>query len=907
MKRSNKTQTFLCALTISMLSMQAVAQITFEELFKFKRATPLDVKQTEDLGYCITGYTMYAGFGNFDMFLMRLDDTSGVKWVKRYYNAAAFTHGDWAYTLCEAPDSGFVVGGHIAASGFNPGTSYAVIFKTDKNGNLAWEKELNVPNINISKIIPTMDKGYLAVGGYGSGWSFWVNTGGISLIKFDASGSIQWSYQYSDSSFTAGISSVMQLPDSSYIATGGAPGGMLLINLSSSGNVQWARSYGGSKLKPSGNDITRTTDGGYLITAQVDSIIGEGDFCVVKTDVSGNFQWTKVFGTSKKEEAPKINKTAEGNYILHGESYGVPGAWEAILGIKIDDTGKMLWAKGYRGGIHSESVSKDVTKDGGLIMASQYYNSDTFYLVKTDINGISGCTDTSITISDTSLTFISTIPTITKQAGPKDTLIGLTVSNITATRIILCYKNQPAVIPNANFSGDSVMCIGSCMNFTDLSINNPSSWKWKFTGASISTFNGKTPPAVCYNTSGNYTVSLTVSNANGSDSITKTIKVLSVPAVAMTGNTTICSGNTTRLKASGGTSYKWNTGATTDSITITPSVTKKYFVTVSNGICADNDSVLVTVNPSSFLMAAKDTVICNGKTITLTASGATSYQWNTGEITNAITVTPSATTTYTISAKNKGCNDTAIVVVTVGAINILINGEANICSGKSTTLTASGGNNYLWSTGETANSIQVSPATKTTFSVTSSTASCTDTAYFTVNVQATVLPVISYSPDTMITSDGDSVQLETGSYPSLLWSPALGLSCTNCNNPVAKPSKTTTYCVQITYTNVCAETSCRTVYVDIPCGEIFIPTAFSPNNDGVNEIECVLGNCIATLHFSIYDRWGNKVFETTDPQTCWDGTYKGKLMNSSAFIYYMEATLTSGEKITKKGNISLIR
>lgn len=91
------------------------------------------------------------------------------------------------------------------------------------------------------------------------------------------------------------------------------------------------------------------------------------------------------------------------------------------------------------------------------------------------------------------------------------------------------------------------------------------------------------------------------------------------------------------------------------------------------------------------------------------------------------------------------------------------------------------------------------------------------------------------------------------------------------------------------------------------CAEIFVPNAFSPNNDMENDLECVLGNCIQDFYFAIYDRWGEKVFESTDPKNCWDGTYKGKLMNTAVFVYYLQATLNNGETIKKKGNVSLIR
>jgi len=97
------------------------------------------------------------------------------------------------------------------------------------------------------------------------------------------------------------------------------------------------------------------------------------------------------------------------------------------------------------------------------------------------------------------------------------------------------------------------------------------------------------------------------------------------------------------------------------------------------------------------------------------------------------------------------------------------------------------------------------------------------------------------------------------------------------------------------------------VYVEFPCGEIFVPNAFSPNGDHTNDLECVFGNCIAAMQFSIYDRWGEKVFETSDLKKCWDGTHNGELLNTAVFVYYLDATLFTGEHVTKKGNVSLIR
>ncbi len=91
------------------------------------------------------------------------------------------------------------------------------------------------------------------------------------------------------------------------------------------------------------------------------------------------------------------------------------------------------------------------------------------------------------------------------------------------------------------------------------------------------------------------------------------------------------------------------------------------------------------------------------------------------------------------------------------------------------------------------------------------------------------------------------------------------------------------------------------------CGEMFVPTAFSPDGNGENDMECVYGKCVKDIYFAIYDRWGEKVFETYDISQCWDGTFRGRQMNTAVFVYYMKATLITGDEVVKKGNISLFR
>lgn len=144
------------------------------------------------------------------------------------------------------------------------------------------------------------------------------------------------------------------------------------------------------------------------------------------------------------------------------------------------------------------------------------------------------------------------------------------------------------------------------------------------------------------------------------------------------------------------------------------------------------------------------------------------------------------------------------------------------------------------------------------------------------------------------------------------WTPTTGLSCTNCPNPTAAPDVTTTYYVTSTEANGCTGSDSAIVKIKLPCGELFVPTIFSPNDNGpaANNALCVFGTpeCIEEFLFQVYDRWGEKVFETEDITKCWDGNYKGKPMNSGIFVYRLQAKVSNQtEKINVSGNTTLVR
>ena len=376
------------------------------------------------------------------------------------------------------------------------------------------------------------------------------------------------------------------------------------------------------------------------------------------------------------------------------------------------------------------------------------------------------------------------------------------------------------------------------------------------------------------------------------------------------------------------------------------------------------DSIFIlTLNVQSLpnvTVSATSTSVCSGNSTTLTASGANSYLWNTGETNASITVSPTSSTTYTVTGTSNGCSNTANILITVHSLpNVIATANpSNICSGSTTTLTVTGANTYIWSHGlGTNNSVNVSPTSTTTYSVTGTDANgCTASSNITVNVSqtynivqnhsicygetyiwngnsynstgtytlqlqttsgcdSTLTLVLTVHPkpqlqlsvsDTLIVI-GNSTNITVSGADNYLWSPSTGLSCVNCSNPVASPETTTSYCVVGTTNQGCSDTVCITIHVDTDCGQLFLPLAFSPNGDGNNDVWKVYGRCIKSIELLIFNRWGEKVFESYDANEGWDGTFRGKALDTDVFVYMATITMRDGEVKKLKGDITLLR
>jgi gliding motility-associated-like protein len=160
---------------------------------------------------------------------------------------------------------------------------------------------------------------------------------------------------------------------------------------------------------------------------------------------------------------------------------------------------------------------------------------------------------------------------------------------------------------------------------------------------------------------------------------------------------------------------------------------------------------------------------------------------------------------------------------------------------------------------------------------------------------------------------GDTLQLNAVVAESYSWTPTQGLSCTDCSNPLASPTETTTYIVTGSNASGCVSSDTITITVDteidIECNELFIPSIFSPNGKGpqANESFCVVSDCVEQFKLSIFNRWGEKIFESEDISKCWDGTYKGSEASSGSYAFNLYIKKADETIVSKSGTITLVR
>ena len=361
-------------------------------------------------------------------------------------------------------------------------------------------------------------------------------------------------------------------------------------------------------------------------------------------------------------------------------------------------------------------------------------------------------------------------------------------------------------------------------------------------------------------------------------------------------DTSVCvtTGTATLTAPPGYSLYSWSTGATISSVVATIPGTYVAFCTSGCHMLIDTFYFSLTTADSTFSHTDTGACITAGK-ITLTApAGYTSCLWSTGSIASSISVTASGN--YWVI--NKGLcailTDTFHVDFAPAPVVSLSN-YTSICAGEVITIGSPQppGTQYAWSSGSTDSSINISGSGY--YSLTVSLYGCSATASFEVSIIP--LPVVSLGPDTTVCHEYNLKVPVNSSGATYLWSDG-------STGQSIQIFETGTYWVTIS--NTCGSTT-DSINVTIGKCDIGLPTGFSPNGDGKNDVLYIRGLGIKTVDLRIFNRWGQLVFETTSQNVGWDGTFGGAPQPEEVYAYLLTALMIDGTTKEVKGNVTLLR
>lgn len=480
------------------------------------------------------------------------------------------------------------------------------------------------------------------------------------------------------------------------------------------------------------------------------------------------------------------------------------------------------------------------------------------------------------------------------------------------------------------------ICYQNPTQFTDRSTlpnGSLTRWHWDFGEPPLvrDTSNARHPEFI-YPGIGNKQVTLTVWADNGCrDTAMRTIGIILKPPMELGfRDTLICRNDAVTLQASGTGDFTWSPAvqiqnANSPTPTVRPTTTTRYYVNLDIEGCINNDSVLVRVVDFVTLQPMNDTLICRGDTIQLRVhSDALQYYWMpaTQVITPGIRepfVVTTVDTRYEIRAVIGGCTANSNIWVRTNPYPVVTAGnDTTICYNTPAQLTGNtDAATWSWSPAAVmTQSSQLSPlaypSQSTTFILTASNpgAGCpkpvTDSVL--VRVLPRIIPVVGN--DTAVLT-GQPLQLLASGGVSYQWEPAVYLNNGSIANPVAvldEAADNIEFLVRVYNEMGCFDTAHLRVKVFATPPSIFVPTGFTPNNDGKNDVLKPIAVGMQEIkRFQVYNRWGQLVFSTRINGHGWDGTINGQRQPSNSYVWYVEAVDYLGKPYFLKGVVTLVR
>ncbi len=825
-----------------------------------------------------------------------MDDSGNKLWEKSYGGV----NEDQLGSAAKVPSGGYVLAGLTESppsgnktSPVYGGTDFWVV-RIDDNGNLLWENTYGSDQYDgASKVIPTKDGGFLV--------------GGISISNNPGFNNGYEDYE--------------------------------VIKIDANGNLLWTKLYGGSGYDEL-HDMIETSDGNYFLSGTTNSPVsgnktapslGGYDMWLVCIAPDGSKLWDKTYGTSGDDFRGTLSPLIDGNYLLTG--YTFDGTGDAGVIRKIDKNGNEIWQRSCAG--NNQDVFEVAAQDSnGDIYAAGESKSDG-YGCKTSPN-VGGNDDIWIAVFDSSGNKIDDL-----DYGGED------VDLVTDVEIL---NNEVWIVGWSDSHLNGNKTVNNCGQTAD---------GWIIRLSKKFYITPPTPVAICLNGGGSTTYftafnnyqpgnvfTVQLSDVNGSfssftnigskpslqsDSILVTlpvnliasdhykirvvasspadtstlygVSIHGVPRVDLGNDTLICANKPLVLSAgtqATGTGIVWSTGSTQTGISVTAPAT--YWCEATNSCGVGRDSIRVSVLPLPVAYIGNDTSFCIGSDVILQSSpqpNGTAYLWNTGAATTSIIVHNGGL--YWLQTSN-ACGSTADSATVVE--NQLpapgLDKRNYLCAGASRTLSATPGfGSYLWNDGNTGASITISNIGQYWVAVKDKNG-CINAD--TVNITGILaLPANFLPADTSVCFYIPLVLQPSLNFKNYEWSTG------QVSKEIAVPGPSL-YWLQVTDENGCVGTdSIRIGSQECPTG-IYMPNAFTPNNDGLNDVFRVKSPIpVKQFNMIVYDRFGEKIFETNDISQGWNGTWKGVANVQGSYVWVIRYTDTNNKTQQLKGTVTLLR
>jgi gliding motility-associated-like protein len=458
-----------------------------------------------------------------------------------------------------------------------------------------------------------------------------------------------------------------------------------------------------------------------------------------------------------------------------------------------------------------------------------------------------------------------------------------------ADTIVLSASNNMSI----NIGKDTAICKGKTITLNATVSGSGITYLWN---------TGEKTAIISVSKAGKYDVVVTSGACVAYDTIL--IDIVNIPIKPNLGKDTTYCGAFSQVLSTGDAQTDWykDNVFISKGVSITATQTGTYIAKISNSCGAVADTIVLSASNNMSINIGKDTAICKGKTITLNAtvsgSGIT-YLWNTGEKTAIISVSKAGK--YDVTVSNGVCTiyDTILIDILNIPTKPTLGKDTAFCGIFSYQI-KTGDNGTVWNTGASGASLTVTQAGSYIAEIKNQCGSAKDTIVITQYAS----PKVDIGRDTTI-CDSIMLSVGNGNYVSIVWNTGEKTSSIMVNT-------TGIYVVTVSNTN-CKKLD--SIHVKKEClYDIYIPTAFSPNHDGVNDVFVPLSNekGMYIIDFLIYNRWGEKIFESQDftPNDItkgWNGTYKGQEAQVDNYAFYCSAKMPDGQIKIYKGTVALLR